>query len=46
MRQTRKLRMRHNRKLRVTTWALLGAFLGTLPGAPAAIAAPEGERVV
>jgi len=38
--------MRKTRKLRATTWALLGAFLGTLPGAPAAIAAPEGERVV
>jgi len=38
--------MQSTRTRRATTWALLGAFLGTLPGAPAAIAAPEGERVV
>jgi filamentous hemagglutinin family protein len=31
---------------RATAWGVLGAFLGTLPGAPAAIAAPQGERVV
>ena len=37
---------RTSRARRATAWSVLGAFLGTLPGAPAAIAAPQGERVV
>lgn len=35
-----------SRARRATAWGMLGAFLATLPGAPAAIAAPQGERVV
>ncbi len=40
------VKARAGRVRRATTWCVLGAFLGTLPGAPPALAAPEGERVV
>ena len=39
-------RTRNGRARRAMAWCVLGTFLGTLPGAPPAFAAPEGERVV